>query len=180
MSEWPTPERHAQWASWDDRTTETVFERFENGGWVVEGTVSGLDVQYVVRLGDDWRPRQLLLFRDQVEPDLWLANDGSGTWGEVNGSVRDELTGCTDLHVAGTIHPTVLPIRRLVAAGIVPGMSLDVRTVVVDSESLSIRPAVHRYECLDAGHWRVGHGVELSVDALGFALDLDGVWRRLA
>jgi hypothetical protein len=170
-------ERHAQWATWDDSSTETVFERFENGGWVVEGIVSGLDAQYVVRLGPAWEPRQLLVFRDQDEPDLWLATDGAGTWGEVNGSVRDELQGCTDVHVAGTVYPTVLPMRRLDAQHAVAG---DVRTIVVDTETLSVRSAVHRYERVAERRWRLGHGTELTVDEVGFPLDVEGVWRRLA
>ena len=43
--------------------------------------------------------RQFLLFRDLDEPDLWLATDGTGRWGEMNGAHRPELDGCYDVHL---------------------------------------------------------------------------------
>ena len=57
------------------------------------------------------------LFRDLEQPDLWLATDGAGRWGEMNGAHRVELDGCFDLTMstAATVTPftATMPIRRL-------------------------------------------------------------------
>ena len=83
-----TNERTATWRSWTGHTTEVLHLRDEAGGWTADGTISELDVQYVVRLDAHWHLRQFLLFRDLDEPDLWLATDGSGRCGSASAAWR--------------------------------------------------------------------------------------------
>ena len=61
--------------------------------------------------------RQLLLFRDLDEPDLWLATDGHNRWGEMNGAHRPELDGCADIELSCSPFPATLPIRRPASCG---------------------------------------------------------------
>ena len=100
----------AAWATWDGDGIETTTLRWENEGWTVSGEVGDAAdrerIQYVLRLSATWQVRQFLLFRDLDEPDLWLATDGGGRWGEMNGAHRTELDGCTDIDLAvHAVHP---------------------------------------------------------------------------
>lgn len=154
----------ARWAAVDGTTTETLELRFENGGWTVEGAITGLDVHYVVRFDHAWHARQLLVFRDLDEPDLWIATDGAGIWGEVDGAVRDELTGCTDVVVAGTPFVHTPPIRRA------DGAAAVALVATVDAETLGVRVVEHTYEPLGDGRWAVTAGgttEEVTVDDTG-------------
>ena len=108
-------------------------------------------MQYVVRLSATWQVRQFLLFRDLDEPDLWLATDGSGRWGEMNGAHRPELDGCYDIDLACTPFTKSLPIRRL---PLHVGDSADLPVVTVDVETLDVRAATHRYVRLDTHRWQ--------------------------
>lgn len=163
--------------------------RWESGGWVAEGTVHGPDVQYVVRLGPDFRTRQFLLFRDLDDPDLWLGTDGHGRWGEINGVVRDELEGCFDLAVDCTPFTFSIPIRAL---GLAIGAAATIAIASVDVDTLGITVSEQCYERLAARRWRVstrarqadvgaevGLDVELDVDEHGLVLDLPGRFRRV-
>jgi uncharacterized protein len=147
-------ERVVRWAAWDGSTEESVLLRFENGGWTLEGRITGLDVQYAARFDAGWQPRQLLVFRDLEEPDLWLATDGRGRWGEVNGARRPDLDGCTDAAVAGTPSVHLAPLRR---AG--PDTTVfSVRVALVDTETLQVAPTTFRYVRGSENRWAVGVG----------------------
>ncbi len=106
-----------QWTTWPGDGLETTTIRWENEGFTVSGQVGDAPgrehIQYVLRLTASWQVRQFLLFRDLEEPDLWLATDGSGRWGEMNGAHRTELDGCYDVDMLCTPLTHTLPIRRL-------------------------------------------------------------------
>ncbi|MEY4338235.1 MAG: hypothetical protein RLZ14_85, partial [Actinomycetota bacterium] len=89
----------ARWATWDHQHLDTTTIRWENEGFTVGGVVTRERIEYVLRLSATWQVRQFILFRDLDEPDLWLATDGSGRWGEMNGAHRTELDGCYDIHL---------------------------------------------------------------------------------
>jgi len=160
-------------------TREDLTFRFENEGWTVDGlvtnpTTSHDDVQYVIRLSASWQVQQVLIFRDLDEPDLWLANDGTGRWGEMNGSVRRELGGCSDVDVLRSAFTRTMAVRRLRLA---PGHSQSVESVVVDPETLDVTRARLTYTRLDNRLWvverdddRATH--EFEVDEFGLALHL--------
>jgi hypothetical protein len=162
-----TEQHAARWDAADGTTSETLLVRFEHGGWTAEGAVAGLGVHYVVRLDPAWRVRQLLVFRDLDEPDLWLATDGAGGWGEVNGAVRDDLAGCTDAVIAGTPFVHTPPLRRAA------GTATTARVAVVDVETLGVRAVRYAYEPVGEGRWSVvvdGVAEEVTVDGDGLVV----------
>ncbi len=170
----------ARWHRQGDDAPEDVAARFENDGWTVEVTSGALQTTYALRCSPTWQIRQLLLFRDAEEPDLWLATDGGGRWGEVNGAHRPDLDGCTDVAVAGSAFSGTIPIRRL---PLHVGDSGEVHTAVIDSEMLLVIPVHERFTRLGERHWRrtmlsADTSEEWDVDEHGLALDLAGrFWR---
>lgn len=167
------------WRTWEGEHHEEATIRWENEGFTVVGQVSRERVQYVVRLGPRWNVRQFLLFRDLDEPDLWLANDGTGHWGEMNGAHRDEFDGCADIDLRCTPLTLSITIRRL---GLDIGDSASVAAVRVDTESLDAQPVRQHFERLGEHRWRIARGdepaVELDVDEFGLVLDYPAEFRR--
>ena len=177
----PEAERHVIWEAWDASTLEHLTLRWDNGGWVAQGAVSGLDVNYALRLGPDFRTRQFLLFRDLVEPDLWLATDGRGGWGEVNGAERPELQGCYDLSLRCSPFPLSIAVRTL---GLAVGESMDVEVAAVDVGTLGVEAIAHAYTRLSEQRWHLqlpasGLGVDFEVDADGLVVAAPGWFRRV-
>lgn len=174
-----------RWTAWEGDGIEEMSLRWENEGWTVEGLLHGVDVQYVLRLGATWKVHQFMLFRDLDDPDLWLATDGAGRWGEVNGAHRTDLDGCTDIDIALTPTTDSILIRRL---PLHVGHGGELTVAVVDVETLSVSPAHRRYSRLDTHRWRIEHldagghaehAVEVDVDEHGFVEDYPGLVRRL-
>ena len=92
--------------------------------------------------------RQFILFRDLEEPDLWLATDGAGRWGEMNGAHRTELDGCYDIDLVDcTPFTHTLPDPPAAAAGRAHSPRCPV--VHVDVETLEVRSVLQRYTPLD-------------------------------
>lgn len=166
---------------------EELTLSFENEAWTADGRVtvpstSYGDVQYVMRFSATWHLQQMLLFRDLDEPDLWLANDGRGKWGEVNGSERRDLGGCVDIDVRCSPFTRTMAIRRL---GSRIGASMDVHSVVIDPETLDITRARLNYTRLGERLWAVHRDDDLpvhefAVDEYGLPLDIDGHFTRMA
>ena len=171
----------ATWHSTDGLTIETLSLSFENESWTVEGFIGGVDVQYVMRLSATWQLQQMLLFRDLDEPDLWLANDGGGKWGEVNGSQIRELGGCQDIDVRGSSFTRTMGIRRL---AIDLGTVTRVDTAVVNPETLGVTRSTLSYTRVGARSWSIDrdddHGNhQFDVDEYGLPLDIPGHFQRL-
>jgi hypothetical protein len=171
---------HVIWTSWDEGTTEEFSLRWDNGGWVAEGRVSGVDVHYVLRLGPDGRTRQFILFRDLDEPDLWLVTDGQGRWAEMNGAERHELRGCAEVALTCSPSSTFMPIRTL---GIAVGEAAALRVAAIDVETLAVEPVEHVYTRLSDRRWqlaadRPGFPVNFDVDDDGLLVEAPGWFRR--
>lgn len=150
---------------------------------MAEGTVSGLDIHYVIRLGPDFRTRQFLLFRDLDEPDLWLARDVYGQWGEMNGAARDDLVGCFDIDLGCSPSTNAIPIRSVgLALAIGESVSIDVAWIDVETLGVTVSPqtytrvAEHRWR-FEAPHWE--YAAEFDVDTHGLVLDYPGLFRRV-
>lgn len=183
-----SPEGHqVQWVTWAGGGLETTTIRWENEGFTVSGAV-GDDapdrehIQYVLRLSASWQVRQFLLFRDLEEPDLWLATDGSGRWGEMNGAHRTELDGCYDVDLACTPMTQTLPIRRL---PLLDGDSAELPVVTIDPVTLAVRSEVHRYTRVDVSRWQHeladnGSATEFEVDEFGLVVDYPALFRRVS
>jgi len=164
----------ASWKSVHSADREQLSIAFENEAWTVQGLVSGIDVHYVIRLSATWKVQQMLLFRDLDEPDLWLANDGNGQWGEVNGSQRRELGGCEDVDISCSAFTGVLAIRRL---DLDVGGTRSVDSVVVDPDSLAITRARISYSKKGPRSWVIvrddgSPSQQFDVDMFGFPLDI--------
>jgi hypothetical protein len=174
-----TNERVVRWTSWTGDTTEELRIGEESGGWTADGTISGLDVQYALRLDAAFGVRQFLLFRDLDEPDLWLARDRYDRWGEVNGAHRPDLEGCTDVALDASPFWHGVAIRRL---GLDVDGGADVTVAVVDIETLGVRVETHHYHRTGPRSWRhrsPGGDGELTVDDDGLVLDHAGRFRRV-
>ncbi len=170
----------ARWHTWDGDDEETLSLVWENEGWTASGTVSRERVQYVLRLSPLWHVRQFILFRDMDEPDLWLATDGGGRWGEMNGAHRQELDGCFDIDLPITPFTNTLPIRRL---PLQVGHTADITVAYIDVETLDVRPDHQRYTRLDTHRWCFtqladGWSQEFDVDEHGLVLDYPTLFRR--
>jgi uncharacterized protein len=168
-----------RWSTWDGAHHEDLMVRWENRAWTVEGRVGRERVHYVLRISPAWQVHQLLLFRDLDEPDLWLATDGAGRWGEVGGATRDDLAGCSDLLLACTPFTLTPPLQRLALS---VGEAVDVLAAVVDVETLGVVPRWHRFKRCDEHRWRIGpdgdEPVEVDVDRHGLVLDVPQRYRR--
>ncbi|MFM2182719.1 MAG: hypothetical protein RJB61_1013 [Actinomycetota bacterium] len=167
-----------RWRTWDDAHLETTTIRFENEGYTVTGSVGSERVEYVLRLSPTWHVRQFILFRDLDEPDLWLATDGHGRWGEMNGAHRTELDGCYDLDLRCSPFPHTLAVRRL---PLLDGHTAEVPVVTVDTETLAVVAATYRYTRHDRAHWTVDRpdgAVDIEVDEHGLVVDEAGGFRR--
>ncbi|MFV0306614.1 MAG: putative glycolipid-binding domain-containing protein [Desertimonas sp.] len=160
------------WVTPDGDAAETVTIGWDNEAWTVSGRLADSRVEYVIRLSPTWRVRQFLLFRDLPEPDLWLATDGHGRWGEINGAHRTELDGCDDLDVTGATFPVTIPIRRLPLA---VGDAAELPVITVDVETLAAVTATRRYTRLGERRWRRwrsedGDGEEFDLDDHGLVI----------
>ncbi len=177
------PDGHVvRWAVGDGPHLDTTTIRWENEGYTVSGRLDREQVEYVLRLSATWQVRQFILFRDLEEPDLWLATDGAGRWGEMNGAHRTELDGCYDVHLACAAFTVSLPIRRL---PLLDGHTAEIPVVVVDTETLEVRAVTHRYTRVDALHWRIetddpATTATVELDAHGLVRDYPGGFRRLS
>lgn len=181
------PEGHqVQWATWAGDGLETTTIRWENERYTVSGTVGDAPgrehIQYVLRLNAAWQVRQFLLFRDLDEPDLWLATDGTGRWGEMNGAHRTELDGCYDVDLACTPFTKTLPIRRL---PLLDGDTAELPVVMIDPDTLEVRSDLHRYTRLGAHCWLHAraddtHVTEFEVDQFGLVVDYPELFRRVS
>lgn len=170
----------ASWTSLTNADREDLTIGFENEAWTVQGIVSGADIHYVLRMSALWRMQQMLLFRDLDEPDLWLANDGTGRWGEINGSRRRELGGCEDVDISCSAFTRTLAVRRL---SLDIGQVRDVHSVVVDHESLAVTRARITYARIASTRWMIsrddcGDSHEFDVDEFGLPIDIPGHFTR--
>lgn len=172
----------ARWADAQGRPAEEASLRWENEAWTVETLLREQRAQVVLRISAGWHMRQMLLFRDLPEPDLWLATDGGGRWGEVNGAHRDDLDGCTELLVRGSVVSHVASLRRL---PLLVGHSAEMRVALVDAETLSVTPTTWRYHRHGDHRWEVEEAstrtrLQVEVDRHGVPLDLGDERRRVS
>lgn len=169
-----------RWGTWDGGHEETFSLAWENEGWTATGVVGRERAQYVLRLSPLWSVRQFLLFRDLDDPDLWLACDGGGRWGEVNGAHRADLDGCVDISLECTPFTPTMPIRRL---PLEVGDHADVLVAAVDVETLAVVRERHRYERVGERLWRRARDGSadadtFEVDEYGLVVGHAGAFRR--
>lgn len=177
----PATGHRAAWTSWDGTPASNVSLRWENEGWTAEVNLCRDDATAVFRLSAGWHVQQMLLFRDMSEPDLWLATDGHGRWGEMNGAHRTELDGCIDLDFEGTPFTNSIITHRL---PLHVGDTADLHVVCVDVETLAVETRPARYTRTGESSWNYtslagGGQRSAQVDEFGFVVDEDEVFRRM-
>jgi len=163
----------ATWRNLMDGSLCSVALRWENEGWTADGRVESNDVQFVLRISSMWQVQQFLLFRDLEEPDLWLATDLRGRWGEVNGAHRTDLDGCVDVDLAGTPFTNSIPIRRL---PLYVSHSAQQNVIRIDTDTLSVVPVTQTYSMIGDSTWcyrsmLTGDEVTANVDQYGLVID---------
>jgi uncharacterized protein len=181
LTAFPSDGYTARWRTWDHEHLETLTLRWENEGWTATGEVGREAITYVLRLSATWQVRQLLLFRDLDQPDLWLGADGTGRWGEMNGAHRPDLAGCTDVDLAVTPFTNSIPIRRLTLGA---GEDADVTAAMVDVDTLGVVPVRQRYRRLALRRFEYtnldsGYSTEFDIDEYGLVHDYPAEFRRL-
>ncbi len=188
----PTDGIELSWRHVESGSLELLELRWENGGWTASGIVGREQVQYVIRCTPEFAVTQFLLFRDLDDPDLWLASDGHGNWGEMNGALRDELNGCRHVELAVSPFPLVTPILHS-AATIGPriGTTLVERVLRIDVDTLDVFAVARRYTRSSSHRWSVrdhfdsaqGDGaveeLDFEVDDHGLPIDLADRFQRV-
>ncbi len=139
-------------------------------------------LRYRIRLGDDWRVRDLAVERTDG-PSLGLVSPEPGLWRTADGAPRPELDGCIDVDIQATPFTNTLPIRRL---GLTRAMGIaELRMVYVPLDTLVPFPDGQRYAALEDGRrYRYeaaddGFAAELVLDEDGLVLDYPGLFRRV-
>ncbi len=176
----PASGHQVGWMSPENRLASAAALRWENEGWTAEVSLELDDAVAVFRLSAQWQVQQMLLFRDMTEPDLWLATDGRGRWGEMNGAHRTELDGCVDIDFAGTPFTNSAIIHRLPLR---VGDQTDIHVVTIDVETLSVVSKSQRYVRLDEYTWQydsllTNTHVVVQVDEFGFVIDEPNTFQR--
>lgn len=175
-----SPGRSFVWNHWDGSPSSRADLRWENEGWTAELRLEADDATVAFRLSAQWRIQQMLLFRDMEEADLWLATDGKGHWGEMNGAHRTELDGAFDIDFANTPFTNSVITHRL---PLHVGHTADIRVICVDVETLALTKMTQRYTRTGMHTWSytsLAAGAEsgATVDEFGFVIDEEGGFRR--
>ena len=168
------------WSDWNGEPASDVTMRWENEGWTCEVHMHADNALAIVRMSAMWTVQQMLLFRDLDEPDLWLATDGHGRWGEMNGAHRTELDGCVDIEFVGTPFTNSVLTHRL---PLHVGDTAELPVITIDVETLSVVPVAHRYTRHDENAWEWTSGADgmsraIKVDEYGIVVDMHGAFRR--
>lgn len=183
MGNYPAPPASGlemAWSSPDGIESSRTTLRWENEAWTVETLLVADRATLVLRISAGWSAQQMLLFRDLDEPDLWLATDGGGRWGEVNGAHRPDLDGATGIVVTAAPALLGIAVRRL---PLHVGHSADIREMSVDVDTLSLVTVTTRYTRVDTDRWEFGplgaaSPTQIRVDTFGFPLDVPGTFVR--
>lgn len=168
------------WTDWAGSPASHVSLRWENEGWTAEVGLTADDATAVIRLSAQWVIQQMLLFRDMAEPDLWLATDGHGRWGEMNGAHRTELDGCVDIDFANTPFTNSIITHRL---PLHVGHTADIHVITIDIETLGVVNVPQRYTRITEDRWEYTSLVDgrqhiATVDEFGFVIDEQDTFRR--
>jgi hypothetical protein len=176
----PASGHKASWTLADSTHQSHVDLLWENEGWTANGVLGSENAHYVIRMSALWVVQQFLLFRDLDEPDLWLATDGRGRWGEMNGEHRTELDGCIDIDLQGTPFTNSILTHRL---PLYVGHSSTQNVITVDTETLGVTVVPQMYTRVDTHRWQYisllqNKSVEVVVDEFGFVIDEPGAFSR--
>jgi len=176
-----------QWPAMEHVIARLTPDGFRADGRIVLAEGKLTSVRYTLECDPDWQVRRVSVVQDAASgrQALELTSDAAGHWA-VDGSVRPDLDGCTDIDISQTPLTNTLPIRRLPW---LPGQQRDLAVVYVRLPELTAEPVAQRYTLLSRDAisgdavYRYESGTfcaDLPADADGFVVDYPGLWRRLA
>lgn len=152
-----------------------------HGHWVGVADGEPGRASYQLDLDSHWAVRRLRAawFTATATRRLHLHGDAAGGW-HVNGQLRPDLSGCTDIDLAWTPLTNTLPIRRLDLA---VGEQRDISVAYIAAGTLTVTPDGQRYTRLAARRWRyesldTPFVADLTVDGEGLIVDYPPLFRR--
>ena len=147
----------------------------------------GFRLRYSVRCDGLWRFAAAMLSVDHSgsQRRIEIARDDAGTW-RLDGAVRADLSGCTDIDIMASPLTNALPVRRLdfsegsprrIAVAYIRVPDLSVTRQEQEYTLLGRTPAGRRfrYRGLDSGFV-----AEVEADGDGLVTDYGDIWRRRA
>jgi uncharacterized protein len=156
-----------------------------NAHWQLTGTAlfsyqdlpCRLDYRVVCDAG--WRTQSGMVkgWLGEREVHIELAVDSDQSW-QINGEVRPEVSGCTDLDLNFSPSTNLLPIRRL---GLAIGQVAEIQAAWLRFPTFELKPLPQIYRRLDETtyHYESGGGgfvADLKVNATGFVTNYPGIW----
>lgn len=165
---------HVLWHSAGERSSEHCVLAETPAGWRISGvTVLPVDaasshIEYSVDTGPDWETRRAHVAVYGARRLEWEAVRLEEGWA-VNGTVRDDLSGCTDVDLGWTPATNTLPIRRL---GLDVGESATTVALWLRFPEFDLTPLEQRYTRTTDRLWRYSSGsfdAEIAVDEHGLA-----------
>jgi uncharacterized protein len=171
----------------DGASMETAWLEQQPHGFLLRGTIAcaeeGEPLALTYRLQCDtlWRSLAVELRQVHAGRERSLLIEHEGEW-RVDGVLRPELSGCTDLDLSLSPATNALPINRL---GLDVGAAVEIRAAWVLFPRLEVVPARQRYTRVAERTYRF-EGLDsdftasLQVDDLGLPLDYEGNWKRIA
>lgn len=153
-------------------------------GWVLSGDVAlpvdGVPghASYRVTASRDWVvERTDIDFTIGERRESWHIEHADGMWA-VNGQLRADLAGCSDVDLGWTPATNTIPLRRL---NLEIGEHADIRAAWVRFPELDIQASDQRYVRVAAGEWRYQSGPYdflLTVSEDGLIVEYgDDLWR---
>jgi hypothetical protein len=173
----------------DDASVERATVKSTPDGVELSGTVLAaeggkpLGVDYRLLVDANWRSRSLDLVQDfdGERRSLVLIADAGARW-RLNGRESPKLDGCVDIDLGLSPITNALPLNRL---GIARAGAGEVLAAWVRFPQLTVEPARQRYERTGHSVYRYssltsGFTAAIHVDDLGFPIEYEGVWKRIA
>jgi hypothetical protein len=123
-----------------------------NGTVVLSLATTPCQITYAVQVGRGWSPlvAQAVLTTPRAVRHLELRSNGDGTW-SVDGALRPDLAGCSDLDLGWTPSTNTVPIRRL---NLTVGTSATIRAAWLRVPELDVIANAQRYDRLAIDLWR--------------------------
>jgi len=139
-------------------------------------------VVYAISCDPEWQPRsaRIEVRPGREKPLLRVEVSEDGDW-EIDGFVRRELRGYTDLDLSASPSTNTLALRRL---DLPVGGAAEIRTAWVVFPDLEVRAVRQRYTRISDRHYQYeglhnGFVAEFDVDAVGLVVDYPEFWERV-
>lgn len=151
-------------------------------GGIVAWSEGPWTIEYEIHCDAAWRTRSVALRATAGVEERRLAIEAhpQGAW-IVDGEVRGDLQGCTDVDLGFTPSTNTLPIRRLAMK---VGDQETIEAAWVQFPSLAVRRVPQRYTRLEAHTYRydnlpTGFTADVTVDADGLVVSYPPGWERV-